>query len=53
MSTERSTRLFDFMHDQLKNKPLKDALVTKINGKWEAVSSQEFLICLPKYPGPY
>lgn len=36
------TRLFDFLTYQLKNKPLEDALVSKINGKWIKTSTQEF-----------
>ncbi len=37
------TRLFDFPYYQLKNHPLKDALVTKYNGIWEKTSTQEYI----------
>jgi len=37
------TRLFDFPYYQLKHKPNSKALVTKYNGKWEAISTQEYL----------
>ncbi|WP_452220480.1 AMP-dependent synthetase/ligase [Lacinutrix salivirga] len=37
------TRLFDFPYYQLKHKPNPKALVTKYNGKWEAISTQEYL----------
>ncbi|GAB2773001.1 AMP-dependent synthetase/ligase [Salinimicrobium soli] len=36
-------RLFDFPYFQLENAPLEKSLVTKKNGKWEAVSSQEYI----------
>lgn len=36
-------RLFDFPHYQLKNAPLEKALVTKYNGKWEALSTQQYI----------
>src|SRR5690625_7319859 len=36
-------RLFDFPYYQLKNSPLEKALVTKVNGKWEALSTQEYI----------
>ncbi|WP_439153076.1 AMP-dependent synthetase/ligase [Winogradskyella sp.] len=36
-------RLFDFPYYQLKHKPNATALVTKYNGKWEAMSTQEYL----------
>ncbi len=36
-------RIFDFLYNQLKNHPLPDALVNKINGKWEPVSTEEFV----------
>lgn len=36
-------RLFDFPHFQLENAPLDKSLVTKRNGKWEALSSQEYV----------
>jgi long-chain acyl-CoA synthetase len=37
------TRLFDFPYYQLNNKPNDSALVTKYNGKWEAMSTKEYL----------
>lgn len=37
------SRLFDFPYYQLENKPLKNALVTKYNGKWQATSTQEYI----------
>jgi len=37
------TRLFDFPYYQLKHKPNPKALVTKYNGKWEAISTQEYI----------
>ncbi len=36
-------RLFDFPYFQLENAPLEKSLVTKRNGKWEALSSQEYV----------
>ncbi|WP_029033777.1 AMP-dependent synthetase/ligase [Salinimicrobium terrae] len=36
-------RLFDFPYFQLENAPLEKSLVTKYNGKWEAISSQEYI----------
>ena len=36
-------RLFDFPYYQLKHKPNSSALVTKYNGKWEAMSTQEYI----------
>ena len=36
-------RLFDFPYYQLKHKPTESALVTKYNGKWEAMSTQEYI----------
>lgn len=36
-------RLFDFPQFQLENSPLEKALVTKYNGKWEALSTQEYI----------
>ena len=36
-------RLFDFPYFQLENAPLEKSLVTKRNGKWEAISSQEYI----------
>ncbi|WP_296385811.1 AMP-dependent synthetase/ligase [Winogradskyella sp.] len=37
------TRLFNFTYYQLENKPNDSALVTKYNGKWEAMSTKEYL----------
>lgn len=37
------SRLFDFPYYQLENKPLKNALVTKYDGKWQATSTQEYI----------
>ncbi len=37
------TRLFDFPYYQLERFPLKDALVTKYDGKWVKTSSQEYV----------
>lgn len=37
------TRLFDFPYYQLEHKPNDKALVTKYNGKWEAISTQEYI----------
>jgi len=37
------TRLFDFPYYQLKHKPNAKALVTKYNGEWKAISTQEYL----------
>ena len=37
------TRLFDFPYYQLENKPNESALVTKYNGKWEAMSTKEYI----------
>lgn len=36
-------RLFDFPYHQLEHTPLEKALVTKVNGKWEAISTQEYI----------
>ncbi len=36
-------RLFDFPYYQLKHKPNAKALVTKYNGKWTPMSTQEYL----------
>ncbi|MHA6280749.1 AMP-dependent synthetase/ligase [Salinimicrobium sp. CAU 1759] len=36
-------RLFDFPYFQLENAPRDKSLVTKYNGKWEALSSQEYV----------
>jgi len=37
------TRLFDFPYYQLEHKPNAKALVTKYDGKWEAISTQEYI----------
>ncbi len=37
------TRLFDIPYLQKEQFPLEDALVTKVNGKWEKTSSQEYI----------
>ena len=37
------TRLFDFPYYQLANKPNANALVTKYDGKWTPMSTQEYL----------
>lgn len=37
------TRLFDFIDYQLDKKPLNDSFNTKYNGKWEAISTQDFI----------
>jgi long-chain acyl-CoA synthetase len=37
------TRLFDFPYYQLKTYNLKKAFSTKYNGKWESISSQEYV----------
>ncbi len=36
-------RLFDFPYFQLENAPLEKSLVTKRNGKWEALSTQQYI----------
>lgn len=36
-------RIFDFPSFQLENHPLEKSLVTKYNGKWEALSSQQYV----------
>ncbi|MGB5942592.1 MAG: long-chain fatty acid--CoA ligase [Leeuwenhoekiella sp.] len=36
-------RLFDFPYHQLEQYNLKESLVTKYNGEWKAVSTQEYL----------
>ena len=36
-------RLFDFPYFQLENAPQEKSLVTKVNGTWEATSSQEYV----------
>ena len=40
---QKITRLFDFIYFQLENNPIKNALVTKYDGKWMATSTQEFV----------
>jgi long-chain acyl-CoA synthetase len=37
------TRLFDFPYYQLEHKPNDKCLVTKYNGKWEAISTQNYI----------
>lgn len=37
------TRLFDFPYFQLENFPLEKSLVTKYNGQWEALSTQQYI----------
>ncbi len=37
------SRIFDVAYHQLENHPLKKALVTKYNGHWEALSTQEYI----------
>ena len=37
------TRLFDFPYYQLKHKPNSKALVTKYNGEWTPMSTQEYI----------
>jgi len=37
------TRLFDFPYYQLETYNLKKAFTTKYNGKWESISSQEYV----------
>ena len=36
-------RLFDFPYFQLENAPQENALVTKVNGQWEAISSRQYI----------
>ncbi|MDX1543066.1 MAG: long-chain fatty acid--CoA ligase [Christiangramia sp.] len=36
-------RLFDFPYFQLENHPLKEAFGTKYNGKWETISTQQYI----------
>ena len=40
---QQVTRLFDFPYFQLEKYPLEASLVTKYNGKWEAISTQTYL----------
>lgn len=37
------TRLFDFPHYQLANKPLDDAIATKVKGEWIKISSKKYV----------
>jgi long-chain acyl-CoA synthetase len=37
----KPTRLFDFLHNQLENNPIEDALCFKMNGAWKKYSTQE------------
>lgn len=37
------TRLFDFAYYQLENSKLDKAFTTKYNGKWESISTQEYI----------
>ena len=37
------SRLFDFPYYQLENKPNNSALVTKYNGEWVPMSTQEYI----------
>lgn len=39
----RVTRLFDIPYHQLEKYPIEDALVTKYNGQWSAISSAEYV----------
>ena len=43
MNMTEVTRLFDFPYYQLQHKPNAKALVTKYNGEWEAISTQEYI----------
>ena len=36
-------RLFDFPYFQLENHPLDEAFATKYNGKWQAISTQQYI----------
>lgn len=36
-------RLFDFPYFQLENHPIEKSLVTKYNGNWEALSTQQYI----------
>ena len=40
---QQVTRLFDFPYYQLETYPLEESLVTKYNGKWEALSTQQYI----------
>ncbi|MEZ4890497.1 MAG: hypothetical protein R2779_08075 [Crocinitomicaceae bacterium] len=37
------TRLFDLVYNQLNDYPTDQMFVTKRNGKWEAISTKEFV----------
>ncbi len=37
------SRLFDFAYYQLENNPLKNALITKVDGQWVETSTEEYL----------
>ena len=39
----KPTRLFEFIEYQNQNAPLEKAFTTKYEGKWESISSQEFI----------
>ncbi len=43
MSLKQPTRLFDIPRYQLENRPVEDALTTKIDGKWVPMSTSKFL----------
>lgn len=40
---KQPTRLFDFPHYQLANRPIEDALATKVNGEWIKISTQDYV----------
>ena len=40
---QQVTSLFDFPYYQLETSPLEESLVTKYNGKWEALSTQQYI----------
>lgn len=40
---QQVTRLFDFPYYQLETYPLEESLVTKYNGKWKALSTQQYI----------
>lgn len=48
MSIKQPTRLFDFARYQLENHELEDAFTTKINGKWEPLSTSQYLVKVDK-----
>ena len=37
------TRLFDIAHNSLKKFPKDDVLATKYDGKWEKISTKQFV----------